>query len=257
MAVKRYVHRAAVAVQLAAARALEPGGGGDLGGRLTVVVKTFERPRVARRFVRSLLRLHTGVEVVVVDDSREPRPVEGARLIALPHASGVSAGRRAGLAAVRTEYVAMVDDDMVLTRRSDLGRAVRYLDAHPEVDLVGGKVVNLPRLRSRDYATAPLFASAAEPVVPPGTLIGGLPVHEKVPTFYVARTERLRLVDWDPALKRLDHADFFTRARGVLTTVYDARMRCLHARTPFDPLYAAARADYAADAELLRARWDA
>jgi hypothetical protein len=65
----------------------------------------------------------------------------------------------------------------------------------------------------------------------------------------------LRLVGWDARLKRLDHADFFTRARGVLVTAYDDEFRCLHAQTPFDREYMRCRSDLDADAELLRARY--
>lgn len=53
-----------------------------------------------------------------------------------------------------------------------------------------------------------IFPAHQTPLVPPGTRIGELVVCNKVPNFFVARTERLRLVDWTPELKRLDHADF-------------------------------------------------
>ena len=68
--------------------------------------------------------------------------------------------------------------------------------------------------------------------MPPGSFINGLPVYNKVANFYIGRTERIRLVGWNPALKRLDHADFFTRALGILTTVFNPNLKCLHAQTP-------------------------
>jgi glycosyltransferase involved in cell wall biosynthesis len=244
----RPVHGAVVGAQLAAERALDAlaraSGPAVAAGRLTVVVKTHERPRIVRRLVRSIRRLHPDVAIVVVDDSLAPAAPEGAELIALAPGSGVSAGRQAGLDAVTTEFVAVFDDDFVLTRHSALGRAVETLDRHPEIDIVGGRVVNLPRYRSIAY-----------PRAEDGRTAGGLPVHAKVATFYVARSERLRLVGWDPAIKRLDHADFFARADGVLLTVLDASMRCLHARTPFDREYMRSRHELEADRVLLRRRW--
>jgi glycosyltransferase involved in cell wall biosynthesis len=257
--VARVGHAAVVGAQLAAERLADAALGSrprtGLDEQVTVIVKTFERPRILRRMVRSLRRLHPDVRLVVADDSRTPSAPEGAELVALPFDSGVSAGRKAALARVRTPLVAVLDDDFVLHRHSDLGRPLAALAAEPAIDILGGRVINLPRYRSADYRGEPIFPTDKQPVHPLGTLLGGLPVYDKVPTFYVARTDRLRLVDWDPALTRVDHADFFTRARGVLTTVYDEGWSCLHARTPFDAAYRRSRMNMGADSEVIRRRW--
>ncbi len=52
-------------------------------------------------------------------------------------------------------------------------------------------------------------------------------------------------------IKRLDHADFFTRAKGVLTTVFDPSFKVLHARTPFDKAYMEKRMDLESDRKVL------
>ena len=80
-------------------------------------------------------------------------------------------------------------------------------------------------------------------------------VHDKVANFYIARTESIRKVGWDPQIKRLDHADFFTRAKGVLTTVFDPAFKVLHARTPFDRDYMRKRLDVQSDREILRRKY--
>ena len=71
----------------------------------------------------------------------------------------------------------------------------------------------------------------------------------------LARTDRLRLVDWDSSLKRLDHADFFTRARGILTSVYNTNLRCLHAQTPYLEPYMQNRLNLENDRKILRMRY--
>lgn len=257
--VARVAHAAVVGAQLSAERLADVASGArarpELGEQVTVIVKTFERPRTLRRMVRSLRRLHPDVRIVVADDSRVPSAPEGAELVPLPYDSGVSAGRRAALARVRTPLVAVLDDDFVLHRHSDLRRPLAALAAEPAIDILGGRVINLPRYNSFDYRRKAIFPTDKPPVHPLGTLLGGLPVYDKVPTFYVARTDRLRLVDWDPALTRVDHADFFTRARGVLTTVYDHGWSCLHARTPFDAAYRRSRMDMGADLEVIERRY--
>ena len=53
----------------------------------------------------------------------------------------------------------------------------------------------------------------------------------------------------------MDHADFFTRALGVLTTVFNPDLRCLHARTPFDAEYMSKRMDLADSLQALEGRY--
>jgi hypothetical protein len=234
---------------------LPQGGDPRLLTALTAVVKTFERPRMVRRVVVSIRRLYPGLRVVVVDDSRQLTRLRGVETVALPFESGVSAGRSAGLARTETPYFLNLDDDFVFYRHTDLVAALRLMEANPEIDIMGGEVVHLPLFHTTDYRQVGLFRTNATPVMPLGSLIGGLPVYDKVANFFLARTERLRLVDWDPALKRMEHADFFTRARGVLTSVHNTELKCLHAGTPFDTAYMVHRLDLAGDAAVLRERY--
>ncbi len=211
---------------------------------LTAVIKTFERPRLLGRLLASIRRSYPTLDVVVVDDSRTPRDYEGARTVKLPYDSGVSAGRAAGLAAVCTPYVVQLDDDFVFFRRTHLGAALSILERHADVDLISGRVIDLPLYRVPPGATRELRGHVA-----------GLPSYVFAPNFFVARTERVREVGFDPALKRLDHSDFFRRAEGVLTKVFDARLQVLHAPTPFDAAYMDKRLDIARDSALLQLKW--
>lgn len=258
--VARPVYALIVGLELAAQRVLdtitppapvEP----DLLAQLTAVIKTFERPQALRRLVRSIRRLYPGLRVIVVDDSLEPLELPGIETVILPYDSGVGAGRQAGLRRVETPYILNLDDDFVFCRLTGLGGALALMQRVPEIDIMGGAVVNLPLFECGDYSTVGLFATRSAPVRPPGTHIGGLVVHDKVPNFFLGRTERVRLVDWDPALKRVDHADFFTRARGTLLSVYNPDLRCLHVPTPFDRAYMAKRTDIDMDALVLRLRY--
>jgi hypothetical protein len=255
------LHRELIGLELAAAR-LRDGLG--LGGqaaddpafrRVTAIVKTFERPVQLQRLLASLRRLFPTVPVIVADDSRVPEQLAGVRMLALPFDVGVSAGRQAALAEVRTEFAWVLDDDFVLYRRTRLARVLATLDEQPQLDIVGGPVVNLPLGIKQTGALSPIYPTRATPILPLGSQMGGAVVRDKVLNFFVGRSERLRLVGWDPALKRLDHADFFTRARGVLVTAYDDEFRCLHAQTPFAVEYMRQRMDLDADAAVLQERY--
>lgn len=227
---------------------------GSLEG-LTALIKTFERPKAVARLVASLQRLYPDLRLLVVDDSRNPAPLPGVEWLTLPFDAGVSAGRSAGLQQVQTPFTLLLDDDFIFYRGSGLRAAFAAMQQYPEIDLMGGAVIQLPHFRVADYRAAGLYPTPAQPVRPIGSMIGPFPVYDKVPNFYIARTERLRLVDWDPQIKRMDHADFFTRARGVLVSVYNPQLRCFHAQTPFDRRYMQHRGDLAADMALLRRRY--
>jgi len=223
--------------------------------KLTAVVKTFERPETLKRLLDSLFRLYPRMRVIVADDSREPTEDPRVRTIRLPFDSGVSAGRQAALEAVETPYLLLLDDDFVFYRETDLEAAMAIMEREPRIDIMGGRVVNLPSMRSNDYRWARLYPTKARSLVSPGSMIGGLEVYDKVANFYIARTDSLKKVGWDPRIKRLDHADFFTRAKGVLLTVYNPDLKILHAQTPFDENYTEKKGDLRQDRLVLRLKY--
>lgn len=222
---------------------------------VTAMIKTFERPRRLRLLVDSIRRLYPGLEFIVIDDGREPRPLPGVETHVMPYDSGLGAGRNLGLSRVKTRYVLTLDDDFMLYHRTGLSAALALMDRFEEIDIMGGMVVDLPLYIVHDYRRATLFPTGARSVRPPGSRIGSLEVYDKVADFFLARTDRLRLVEWDPGLKRLVHADFFSRARGVLTTVFNPDFRTLHVRDPFDADYLSIRHDTDDDLARLAARY--
>lgn len=241
------VAQVALAQRVAVSRALDD--------QVTLVIKTFERPALLHRLVDSIRRLYPSVPVIVVDDSRNPTTLPGVETITLPFDQGVSVGRQAGIDRVRTPFVMMLDDDFVFFRATRIERAIDVLERQPRIDLIGGQLIDLPYLRFREPPNGRIFPTTATPREPIGSTIEGLPVCDKVANFYIARTDAIRRVGWTPALRRIDHADFFTRALGVLVCVFDRNLRAFHAQTPFDARYMAHRMDLDADQAVLAARW--
>ena len=209
--------------------------------RLTAIIKTFERPRSVRRLVSSIRRRYPELRIIVIDDSREPKPVPDVDFVELPYNSGLSVGRNHALDMTETPYFLLLDDDFVFSHRQDLGALIDYMERNPEVDIRGGRCIDLPFYIVHDFHDMPLFGGAAEPKVPIGTEIDGLSVVNKVQNFFIGRTETVRKVKWKPELKVREHTEFFTRARGQLVTVFDPEMKVLHAKTPFDIAYLAIR----------------
>jgi hypothetical protein len=215
---------------------------------VTALVKTFERPRCRDRILESLHHAYPQLKVVVVDDSRQPRldARPGVEVVAAPYDVGAAEGRNLGLRRITTDLFLLLDDDHVVTRRTGLEWAVETMRRHPSIDILGGLVLTLPIYR-RDINLQDRSAD--------GALVGGLPVFEYVNNFFLGRTARVRELGWDPELKLCEHSDFFFRAKGKLVTVFDPRLRVLHAMTPFDRPYMRKRRDVATYLERLKQKW--
>jgi hypothetical protein len=229
--------RAALALERARDRMAEPMRG-DVSDA-TVLVKTFERPHIARRLIDSVRRLYPSLRVLIVDDSRTPLDDPRAELLALPYDVGLSAGRNAALAHIDTPFFVLCDDDFVFFRKTNLAPVLARMRAAPELDIVAGQRIDLPIYRSVEKS-------------PEVGTIAGLSKREVVPNFFVGRTASVRRVGWDPELKLVEHADFFERARGVLGVALDPALAVLHAQTPFDAPYMAKRTDVARYHALLK-----
>lgn len=222
---------------------------------LTAVIKTFERPEILKRLIESIKRIYPNMKIIVVDDSLNPLSLKGVETIVMPYNSGISAGRNRALETVKTKYVLFLDDDFIFYHKTEFEPALRLMEEFPQIDIMGGEVVNLPSFKSSDYRKANLHPTQSVPVLPPGSKIGGLPVYDKVPNFFIARPEKLKLVGWDEQLKKIEHADFFTRAKGVLVTVYNKHFKVLHAQTPFDDAYLKIRHDVSQEKKILYSKY--
>ena len=184
-------------------------------GDATFLIKTFLRYNLARRAVESIRNFHGDVPIVLVDDSDAPqafvREMEkrGVNLIRLPYDSGLSAGRNAGIQAVETERVLILDDDMIVTKDSRLDQLLKLL-AHCDVACGSMRQNN----RIIDWQGTYAFPKGGLKLVPfnkrytvkSGVKCGevdfGLNVLASTPEF-------LKAHPWDPSLKIMEHTSFF------------------------------------------------
>ena len=213
---------------------------------LTILIKTFERDKSVSKLVCSIKRKYPEAAVVVVNDSKEPKRLDGVHNLIMPYDSGVSAGRNAGLKMISTQYFLLLDDDFVFSRRQNLGALVAEMDKYPNIDILGGRCIDLPFFTIRNFQDTPFqelrLAPNVAPRAPIGTLLGENRVVDKVQNYFIGRTSQVRKVCWNEKMKAGgEHEDFFARAKGVLVTAYREDMLILHAKTPFDRAYLSQR----------------
>ncbi|HMO86306.1 MAG TPA: glycosyltransferase [Lacipirellulaceae bacterium] len=189
--------------------------------RLTAIVRTCERPRAIARLVASLRRRYPQLRLLVADDSRQPQPLEGADWIRLPADVGVSAGRNAALARVRTPYFLLLEDAVELTRRTRI-EPLLDLASHSLCDIAAGQYVACRRkllaftVRRPDpgYATFEFTDGGLD--VRSGHRAGaeGFLACDLTHNFFVARTDKVRAMGgWDPQLLVDEQLEFFVRAQ--------------------------------------------
>ncbi|KAM6100960.1 beta-1,4 N-acetylgalactosaminyltransferase 1 [Pterocles gutturalis] len=208
-----------------------PAGDGDGDGEynvtalVTVATKTFLRYEKLRGLVASIRRFYPTVTIVVADDSPRPEPLQGPHLehYLMPFGKGWFAGRNLAVSQVTTKYVLWVDDDFIFTPRTRLEKLVDVLE-RTSLDLVGGAVREITgftttyrqRLSVRGggaggdcLRTRPGFHHPLD----------GFPacvVTDGVVNFFLARTDKVRQVGFDPRLRRVAHLEFFIDGLGVL-----------------------------------------
>lgn len=218
---------------------------------VTFIFKSFNRQRKARQAYRSICSYYPEVRVIIADDSEVPLELDGAEVVRLPFNSGVSKGIIAALERVETPYVMRFEDDAVLTPRADVHGQLAYLQVHPEVDLCAIQAVTNPEKGAARYRS---FSPPRPLIIPPGTWIDGREVVFKGSNWFLAQTESLRRVGYDPNIRMIDHHEFYWRAAGQIVCVQDPHAYAYHCKNPFDWRYRPYRNDYQGDLAYIHAK---
>lgn len=117
---------------------------------LTVLIVTYNSRRHVDACLASLLRALDGIrsEVAVIDNGSSDGTAEyvrerfpAVRVIALPKNRGFAAGINEGLAATSGRYVMWLNPDATFVS-GQLREVLAWMDAHPEVGIVGGRILD-------------------------------------------------------------------------------------------------------------------
>lgn len=198
----------------------------NISALVTIATKTFLRYNRLRTLIASIRRFYPTVTVIIADDSDKPESISGPYIehYLMPFGKGWFAGRNLAVSQVTTKYVLWVDDDFVFTARTRLERLVDVLEK-TTLDLVGGAVREISGFAATYRQMLSLEAGA------PGggncfrqkrgyhQELDGFPgcvVTDGVINFFLARTDKVREVGFDPRLKRVAHLEFFLDGLGSL-----------------------------------------
>lgn len=183
-----------------------------LKDKVTLIVKTFERPECISRLVYSIKMMYPNLRIIVADDSQETRIITGVDHLRMPYDSGVSAGRNLALNTVDTPYVVTLDDDFVFDDRTQLDRWLNILET-TDLDLVGGNVDGHPNYHASLHIVDDALVFRPKRI----GYERGFELWNIVLQFWMGRTEKIRAIGgWDNDFKTVDHIIFFARSIGKL-----------------------------------------
>ncbi|EFB19976.1 hypothetical protein PANDA_005027, partial [Ailuropoda melanoleuca] len=197
----------------------DPGPERKLRDLVTIATKTFLRPHKLMAMLRSIREYYPDLTVVVADDSKEPLKINDNHVeyYTMPFGKGWFAGRNLAVSQVTTKYVLWVDDDFLFSHDTKIEVLVDVLEK-TELDVVGGSVLGnvfqfkLLLEKSQNGDCLHLRPGSFRP-------LDGFPrcvVTSGVVNFFLAHTERLQRVGFDPRLQRVAHSEFFIDGLGSL-----------------------------------------
>ncbi|KAG8514881.1 Beta-1,4 N-acetylgalactosaminyltransferase 2 [Galemys pyrenaicus] len=197
----------------------DPGPERKLRNLVTIATKTFLRPEKFMAMLQSVREYYPDLTVIVADDSKEPLKIndEHVEYYFMPFGKGWFAGRNLAISQVTTKYVLWVDDDFLFINKTKIEVLVDVLEK-TELDVVGGSVLGntfqfkLLLEQGKDGDCVHRRSGFFQP-------LDGFPkcvVTSGVVNFFLAHTERIQRVGFDPSLQRVAHSEFFIDGLGSL-----------------------------------------
>ncbi|XP_048222349.1 beta-1,4 N-acetylgalactosaminyltransferase 2 [Perognathus longimembris pacificus] len=197
----------------------DPGPERKLRNLVTIATKTFLRPHKLLALLQSIREYYPDLTVIVADDSKKPMEIKDdyVEYYTMPFGKGWFAGRNLAISQVTTKYVLWVDDDFLFTSKTKIEVLVDVLEK-TELDVVGGSVqgnVYQFKLLLEQGENGDCIHRRPGPF----QRLNGFPscvVTGGVVNFFLAHTERLQRVGFDPRLQRVAHLEFFIDGLGSL-----------------------------------------
>ncbi|XP_044142514.1 beta-1,4 N-acetylgalactosaminyltransferase 1 isoform X2 [Bufo gargarizans] len=197
----------------------------NISALVTIATKTFLRYDKLQDLIESIRKFYPTVTIIIADDSEKPQKVEGPFIehYIMPFGKGWFAGRNLAVSQVTTKYVLWVDDDFLFCPQTKIEKLVDVLEK-TSLDLVGGAVREITGYYTTFRQTISVVPGDKEgdclkTIQGYHHVIEGFPncvVADGVVNFFLARTDKVLKVGFDPRLSRIAHLEFFVDGLGTL-----------------------------------------
>lgn len=108
-----------------------------INNNLTIIIKTFERPHIILRLIKSIRIMYPSIKIIVVDDSKISQHINDVQTIFMPYDSGISKGRNEAVKNVNTKYLLMLDDDFIFYRFTKVLPLLHMFEKYSNIDIIG------------------------------------------------------------------------------------------------------------------------
>ncbi|XP_063073887.1 beta-1,4 N-acetylgalactosaminyltransferase 2-like [Engraulis encrasicolus] len=232
--------------------------GEDINSQVTIAVKTFLRYKELRTLIESIRVKYPHIRIIIADDSKEPEKVEGHNIYQyiMPPAQGWFAGRNLAISQVTTKYFLWVDDDFLFLNETSIEKFVEIMEAVPKLDVLGGSVGGdrfyftlehqegaegeggcLSRRRNKRHGPLPGFKDSFFGSFIKRTGVKDCVLVDGVVNYFLARTDAVRKVGFDPMLQRTAHSEFFMDGLGRLLVASCKGLVIGHQKPQSNPQY--------------------
>ncbi|XP_055513236.1 beta-1,4 N-acetylgalactosaminyltransferase 2-like isoform X1 [Leucoraja erinacea] len=213
-------------------RLFDPGPDNSIDSLVTIVTKTFIRYHKLRILISSIRKFYPKIMIIIADDSKVTEKIEGPYIqqYTMPFAKGWFAGRNLAISQVTTKYLLWVDEDFEFTQETKLEKLVEVLEK-TNLDLVGAPV-------SQDVFAFKLWYEEGDDEgdcvfsqngsFHPLDGFPGCVVTSIVVNFFLAKTEKVWSVGFDPRFARIAHTEFFIDGIGSLLVGYCTNVKVGH-----------------------------
>lgn len=206
---------------------------------LTIIVKTLDRYECLRKLLKSIFKRYPEVTVLIGDDSEKSSKDivlkefdrYKVKYFNLPKDIGLSAGRNFLLKKVETKYFFLLDDDMIIDKKTNLEYVLKKIEEE-NLDILGGYCRNYKTINN-NFDRFLVFFEKIFKYELPTNYIGTLKldgdtfyanyktrefpeykVSDIVLNVFVGKTKSvLNMGGWDENLKLQEHTEFFFRAK--------------------------------------------
>ena len=163
---------------------------------LTILIKTFKRPKALEILLESIKKYYPDIPIIVVDDSSENSE--------FGFDIGLSRGRNELVKKCKTKYCAIIEDDCRFTEKTDLDKILKEL-IDRDLDILQFKI---------DTAYYGLYEKDDDGVKYVKASRDGL--YDFCSNIFVAKTDTLGEYPWDEELKMGEHFAYFYEHQGKL-----------------------------------------